>query len=72
MFFHKREIKREWKDAAELADWVGTHTKPGDEIAVINDGPGDDAMILEVWIGGCPEGRTEHVRKLSKKKGGPA
>lgn len=72
MFFHQREIQWRWKDTDAFVFWLATHTKEGEEVVVINDGPGDDANVEEIWIGGCPDGREEYVQdQVKKRKGGP-
>jgi hypothetical protein len=77
VFFHLREVKpREWT-AESLAYWVATHTKNGEEILVINDGPGDHANVEEVWVGTMPpegpDAREHYVHGLvQKRKGGRA
>lgn len=38
----------------DFARWVSENTGPGCEILVINDGPGDDANVREIWIGDWP------------------
>lgn len=78
VFFHSRQVKkREWTPES-LAYWIATHTKPGEEVVVINDGPGDDANVEEVWVGSPPpegeDARMAYVQEQVKKrkKGGPA
>jgi hypothetical protein len=77
VFFHLREVKaREWT-AESLAYWVATHAKDGEDILVINDGPGDNANVEEVWVGTMPpegeDARTDYVQaEVKKRKGGRA
>jgi hypothetical protein len=78
VFFRGMEVQkgREWTPE-ELARWVATHSSDGEPILVINDGPGDDANVEEVWVGSMPpegeDARAAFVQEeVRKKKGGRA
>ncbi len=72
VFFHQREIKWRWETMEDFAFWVSTHTKEGDEVFVILDGPTDDDNVLEIWVGSEPpegiDARTEYAQAEAKKK----